>query len=267
VLIATGAKQDRYDKTKWHTARGAISITGSKFMNWNMSFGGGGAIDLAMHLKNLSFKETVQWLWNHFPCAGSVPDHPLQPYSKLVLPAKNRGMLQRVKNYLLLQRRLSPPVIQSLIQSGTLYADKRGNAVFILLGKRNTPVGAELQGTGQRRWKGMAPGSRKDLGYFSVSPPTPEKIILCESAIDAISCFSLQNNCMCVSTAGARSNPRWLAGLISAGYEISCGFDADTTGDDRACSMMAQYPTIKRLRPSLHDWNDMLKADTTWKRG
>ena len=44
VLAATGGKRDPMDKAKWHTAKGAISITGMKFMNWNQGRGGGGAI-------------------------------------------------------------------------------------------------------------------------------------------------------------------------------------------------------------------------------
>ena len=39
-------------------------------------------------------------------------------------------------------------------------------------------------------WRGMAPGSQKDLGYFSVQEQDATMVILCESAIDAISCLS-----------------------------------------------------------------------------
>ena len=70
--MAIGAKQDRYDKAKWHTAQGVISVTGCKFMNWDLGFGGGGAIDLVMHLMRLDFKETVKCLWNYFPNTGHV---------------------------------------------------------------------------------------------------------------------------------------------------------------------------------------------------
>ncbi len=42
------------------------------------------------------------------------------------------------------------------------------NAVFLLLGNQNTPVGAELRGTTDRPWRGLAPGSHKDLGGFAI---------------------------------------------------------------------------------------------------
>ena len=50
----------------------------------------------------------------------------------------------------------------TLITSGRLYADRRGNAVFLLLGKAGQPVGAELRGTSARVWRGMAPRLAKE---------------------------------------------------------------------------------------------------------
>ena len=85
-------------------------------------------------------------------------------------------------------------------------------------------------------------------------------IILVESAIDAISCFALYPQHRCISTAGSRPNPRWLAPLIGQGYRVYCGFDADPTGEAMAHAMIALHPTLQRLRPTRHDWNDVLKA-------
>jgi len=33
VLRACGARPDHYDKAKWHTAQGTLSVAGMKFMN------------------------------------------------------------------------------------------------------------------------------------------------------------------------------------------------------------------------------------------
>jgi len=53
--------------------------------------GGGGAIDLAMHLNNLDFKAAVEWLWDRFP----QPD-----LRESVLPSRDRYLseLARHKN-------------------------------------------------------------------------------------------------------------------------------------------------------------------------
>ncbi|WP_367278843.1 toprim domain-containing protein [Desulfobacula sp.] len=48
--------------------------------------------------------------------------------------------------------------------------------------------------------------------------------------------------------------------FIINGCKIYCGFDADKTGDTMTNKMINRYPSIKRLRPSKHDWNDVLQA-------
>jgi len=268
VLPLCGGRADRSDKRKWHTPAGVLSITGVKFMNWNCGVGGGGAIDLVMHVKHLDFKAAVDWLAEHFPEALPLPPPvPPTPRSAFQPPPSDPSKLGRVKDYLVAQRAIAPALLEPLVRSGTLYADIRANAVFLLLGKGNLPVGAELRGTSQRRWRGLAAGSQKDSGFFSIpaeprSAPlsTGRQVILCESAIDAISCFALHSQCRCLSTAGARPNPRWLRSLLDQGGEIYCGFDADPIGDDMARAMITLHPTVKRLRPSQHDWNDVLKA-------
>jgi hypothetical protein len=258
VLRETGAQRDRSDKAKWHTPKGDISITGMKFMNWHQSCGGGGAIDLAMHLNDLDFKRAVAWLQRHF----SIPPdfEPTQAPRRLILPPPDRSKLSAVKHYLVHERAITPSLTDSLIASGKVYADGRANAVFLLLGKQNAPVGAELRGTGPQRWRGMASGSQKDLGYFSVEATDATRVILCESAIDAISCWLLHPGSLCLSTSGARPNPRWLPVLLSRCLTVYCGFDADDTGDVMAEQMIRLYPSVRRLRPSQHDWNDVLKS-------
>lgn len=260
VLLLTGAQRDRYDQAKWHTHRGSLSVTGQKFMNWKQAVGGGGAIDLVIHLHNLSFKAAVQWLWFHFPKPPPQQQTRPHPAPNLELPPEDPRRLSRVTQYLVHQRNLPLSLVQPLINSGRLYADNRGNAVFLLLGKHNQPVGAELQGTTLRPFKGMAPGSCKDRGYFSIPAPGAITIVLCESAIDVISCQVIHPQFLCLSTSGARSNPHWLIHLIQRGYHVFCGFDADPTGDNMAQAMIALHPSIKRLRPQRKDWNDILKS-------
>jgi hypothetical protein len=165
-----------------------------------------------------------------------------------------------VTRYLIGERRIPSVLVDRLIGSGALYADDRANAVFLLLGKKQAPVGAEVRGTGPHPWRGMAPGSSKNLGFFSVRHARAHAIILCESAIDAISCFALHTGRWCISTAGARSHPAWLPAIIRHGLPLYCGFDADPTGDNMAAAMIAGHRSVHRLRPPRHDWNDVLTS-------
>lgn len=296
VLRCWGAARDPQDKSRWRTGRGPLSVTGSKFFNWQDGHGGGGAIDLVMHLSGWDAKQAVEWLWHHdgdgqvagkSPAPASDSSFALTPSrprgdrhqdfkpddsspSQLRLPAASPAKLERVRRYLRQQRCLSAKILASLIAEGKLYADGRGNAVFLMVaGKPNRPIGAELRGTGNRVWRGLAPGTHRDAGYFWIGRPDSQRIVLCESAIDAISCFQLQTQppdtqlpgeCICISTAGVRPDASWLGPLLARGYAIYCGFDTDEAGEAASRQMMNRHPSIQRLRPSQHDWNETLTA-------
>jgi len=272
VLTFRGAIRDRHDRSKWDTERGPLSVTGPKFRNWQQEQGAGGAIDLVMHLADVDVLTAVRWLEQHLavsPLAARQPAaHPsaspsaVPPgHGPLRLPVPDQRLLDRVRQYLSGRRALSVSLLEPLIQSGKLYADRRANAVFVLVaGKENRPVGAELRGTGPRVWRGMAPGTRKDLGFFWIGAPSSRSIVLCESAIDAISCYQMHSEHICISTAGVRANPPWLRTLLARGYQLHCGFDDDSPGDAAASQMIALHPAVQRLRPPAHDWNDALTS-------
>jgi hypothetical protein len=298
VLTSWGAVRDRQDTSRWRTPRGPLSVTGTKFYNWHTGQGGGGAIDLVMHLGGWDARQAIGWLGRELgghaaePAAASIrcpwrsptpstrratrseenrdtlTPHPR--HQPLRLPTPSLADLPRVRRYLTQERCLSETILDSLMDEGKVYADARGNAAFLMVaGKPNRPIGAELRGTGDRRWRGLAPGTRKDAGYFWIGHPGARRIVLCESAIDAISCCQLQtllpgaplpDPCLCISTAGVRPDAPWLRPLLARGYEVYCGFDADESGDTASRQMIARHRMIQRLRPSQHDWNDVLTA-------
>jgi len=260
VLPLCGAQPDPDDRRRWRTPAGTLSLTGAKFMNWTQGAGGGGAIDLVIHLRRLDFKGAVDWLAGQFP--QPLPLEPVTPpaSAQLQLPLPVPSQLPRVGDYLMAQRRLPASLVHALSAAGSLYADARANAVFLLRDDHHRPVGAELRGTTPTPWRGLAPGSRKDLGCFALPIEPRSTVVLCESAIDAISCFALHPGYRCLSTAGARPDPSWLRPILDQGCQVYCGFDADPTGDTMANALIALHPSVLRLRPSHHDWNDVLKA-------
>ena len=272
VLQERGANRDRCDRHRWHTDRGVVSITESKFFNWQEQTGGGGAIDLAMHLGRMEADAAVAWLEERFaiptppaasPHASAAQTVRSRTPRTLHLPEPDRAQLDRVRGYLTEQRGLSLEIIEPLIESGRIYADRRANAVFLMVaGKPNHPLGAELRGTGPQVWRGLAKGTRKDAGYFWVGHTSSTELILCESAIDAISCHQIhaarEIATICISTAGVRSRLPWLEPLIHRGYTIRCGFDDDDAGNRASNSLLRNYPSLKRFIPSAHDWNDVL---------
>lgn len=260
VLRAHGARLDPKDKTKWLSQAGSIVVTDTKFMNFSHAVGGGGAIDLAMHLRGVPFTEAVAWLMDQFPNTLDVNEtkRPRSSRTNFILPKYDEQNISRVIQYLTLQRGLPMRLLEHLIQTERLYADGRANAVFVLRGKENMPVGAELRGTTEISWRGLAVNSKKDLGYFCLRARDANELVLVESAIDAISYFTLNRSRTCISTTGARPHPKWLASLVSKGLQIYCGYDSDATGETMAQAMSKTYPTIRRIRPEKKDWNDVL---------
>jgi hypothetical protein len=274
VLIRWGAQRDRRDRNQWRTRRGSLSVTGAKFFHWHSRQGGGGAIDLVMHLGELEADAAVEWLERHCVSApasttstSASSQRPAASSSgarELRLPLANRAQLECVRRYLIERRGLAADILQPLISAEKVYADGRGNAVFLMVaGKANRAIGAELRGTGERVWHGLAPGTRKDAGYFWVGDKGARKIVLCESAIDAISCFQLhsmqlQTPCICISTAGVRPDAPWLSVLLARDYHLYCGFDSDDPGERASCQMITRHRSIRRLRPPALDWNDAI---------
>jgi hypothetical protein len=187
VLTSWGAVRDRRDKSQWRTPRGPLSVTGIKFFNWHDCQGGGGAIDLVMHLSGWDAGRAIDWLSRHlgsgsanasstanataaginspsastsgrswWPSSGCDDD-----LKQLRLPAASLANLPRVHRYLTQQRGLAASILAPLIEAGKLYADGRGNAVFLMVaGKAQRAIGAELRGTGKQVWHGLAPGTR-----------------------------------------------------------------------------------------------------------
>jgi hypothetical protein len=62
VAYELGLDPDPKDKHKWQHENHIINITGSKFYDWQHLKGGGGAIDLVMHVNSCDFKQAVAWL-------------------------------------------------------------------------------------------------------------------------------------------------------------------------------------------------------------
>ena len=261
VLEELEATPDPRDSAKWRTAQGTLSVSGAKFINWNQGIGGGGAIDLVMHVRQVGFGQALDWLERRFAGITPAQGQATPGAPKLALPAPMTQNWPRVEHYLLEERKLPEALLTPLVQCGIIYADIRANAVFLLVRSDAAAVGAELRGATALAWRGMALGSRKDDGFFSIpaNATSGQAIVLCESAIDAISCHALHPAYRCLSTSGARPAPAWLSALVAPGQPIYCGFDADPTGDAMAQRMRAVHRSIGRLRPAAKDWNDLLR--------
>jgi C-terminal domain on Strawberry notch homologue/P-loop containing NTP hydrolase pore-1/Toprim-like/Protein of unknown function (DUF3991)/MutS domain I len=282
VAEQLGLQQDKHDKHKWRDESHIISINQGKFKDWVNDAGGGGAIDLVMHVQQSDFKTAVAWLAGRSftPVAAMPMTEPPQAEARpLQLPEPNEENWLDVRNYLTITRGLPEDSVDHLHQQGLIYADKHQNAVFCRhqeqrsgeLWTRGDVTGASLRGTQGESFHGLAPGSERDAGYFWLRSGTEEvkRVVLVESAIDAISLAVLERekspNAMTVylSTDGSGALPtEVLQQAIAQGGQVLVAFDADKAGEKMAWRVAAAVPGVKRMVPAVgKDWNDRLLAE------
>ena len=260
VLEAAGAGRDPKDRNNWRTEVGRITLTGQKFFNHDSRKGGGGAIDLAMHLRNCNFREAVAFLENLPETSQTMTD---EREIKSVVPAPAPENWQAVRRYLVEVRCLDMKIVDDLHSTGVVYADKYRNAVFL----SETGKGAELRGTGTRSFHGY----RGEKGPF-VLPGDPEFVAFCESAIDAVSFKLLQHpkyDPTVYSFAGGAKNliQRCALGLVERGCRnIFAAFDDDKAGEEFFEILFDALPEnscIGLFPDGFKDWN----AELIWRSG
>jgi C-terminal domain on Strawberry notch homologue/Toprim-like/P-loop containing NTP hydrolase pore-1/Protein of unknown function (DUF3991) len=279
VAEQLGLQKDRYDKNKWKTAQHIISINDGKFYDWLAEKGGGGAIDLVMHVQDCSFKTAVEWL--------SGQPFQQQPMTEsevrsLELPQPDPATWSNVRQYLVDTRGLRTDWIDHLHARGLIYADDRSNVVFLRHALqaewvRGEATGANLRGTHpEQAFFGLAPGTVREEGWFWLrsSEGDIQRIILVESPIDALSLALLEREkrpdaepTIYLSTDGAGAIPlEILRTHLEQGKPVIAAHDTDAAGEKFAWRLAQALPGIKRMAPACgKDWNDRLLAEKQGK--
>lgn len=174
-----GLQQHRYDKHKWKSEAHIISINDEKFYDHLASKGGGGAIDLVMHVLECDFQDAIAWLDGRSRYAIFEPNSrpPLRSRhtQKELVKAPACNIMDEskwfdVKQYLTQKRELPELLVESLHQQAIIAADFRRNAMFFRYGLdenfcRGEANGASLRGT-EGDFKGLTPLTQRDAGYF-----------------------------------------------------------------------------------------------------
>ncbi|MBW4638599.1 MAG: plasmid recombination protein [Gloeocapsa sp. UFS-A4-WI-NPMV-4B04] len=278
VVYELGLDPDPKDKHKWQHENHIINITGSKFYDWQYLKGGGGAIDLVMHVNGCNFKQAVAWLNDR--CGESATLEAVtykareiiqteQPHP-FIAPTPNADKWQQVKTYLTRERRLPSSLVDNLHDLELVYADNKQNAVFIRRDlDEQTITGASLRGTAgtENTFKGLALGSKRSKGWFHFkfggqSDDQIQRAVLVESPIDAMSFAVLDRTdsrkTIYLSTDGAGQVPlEFLRQLPNKSVIVA--YDNDNSGNLMTLNVMEQLPNCVRKLPQATDWNEELK--------
>jgi len=294
TIQTLGGAQDRYDTHKWRVNDEHISINGERFYNHDRQQGGGGSIDLVMHVIGYSFTQAVAYL-NHEAgpelAVAAAAQHGARERTAqaeeiiergerapFMQPARDEDRWPQVRAYLVEQRGIPRGMIDELHERGTIYADGRSNAVFLRTDAEGQAVGASLRGTlPGSEFQGLAYGSRRDEGHFSFTIGTPERYSapqyhITESPIDALSRAALiqrageRGEYVFLSNDGHGELPkRQIEEGLARGALVHCGFDNDAGGHKLWAQVKEAYPraeAIVRERPpaGAKDWNDALRT-------
>lgn len=263
-----------------------IVVTGSKFKDFKADQGalGGGAIDLTMHLIGCDFRRAIEVLAHDFPAAvaGAVRSHHFLRAAEETAAAKaaprrlgfaelrarfaepTAAKLATVRRYLVEERMLPEALVDRVIASGDLWANKWGSCVFAHRGMSGEIEGCSIRATlGSFRQTLGA----KNSAWFLIGSPlgSAGRLVLTESAIDALSYEALG---LCdardavVSTAGQTGSDDFLV----LGKPLVLAQDADDAGDLQAEEIrnaaVLSGLSVERRRPTRgKDWNEELIYD------
>lgn len=280
-----GLTQDTKGDFRWKGGGHIINIDDSKWYDFSPSVnkGGGGAIDLVMHVMGCKFKEAIATLNDRFGeslMERAVTHHAreqaaeiarTEPTPQFVPPVEDETNWQAVYNYLTQKRGLSENLVQHLHTSGLVYADSQQNAVFLMRGLDGETTGAFLRGTRgeDNTFMGYATGTKRTEGWFYIrwgGQPSDEiqRVVLCKSPVDALSFAMLeveallempQQRTMCIAADSVRSVPVEFLKNIPT---VVAAYDNDAAGDETAQAIMELFPLSCRVRPQAKDWNQEL---------
>ncbi|MEO1764412.1 MAG: DUF3991 and TOPRIM domain-containing protein [Cyanobacteria bacterium J06629_18] len=285
---------------RWKGHGCIININSEKFHDFapGVNSGGGGAIDLVMHVNSCNFKQSIAWLNDRFGEEGmqravahrakiqANVDVKLQRSPQFVKPRDDVSQWNAVYNYLTIKRGLPPNLVNALHEQGIVYADEHQNAVFAMRSfsgvdrskqlqsvknASNSTVGAFLRGTrGENNsFMGYAIGTKRSQGSFYVDlggqvGDEIQRVVLCKSPIDALSYLTLEQ------TALEKAPQQKTIYLVSDSTrnlpvtklkdipEVIAAYDKDSAGNQLSRDIQKLLPQTTIKQPIEKDWNQQL---------
>lgn len=265
IAYGLGLEPDS-NRRRWHNDHHQLVITGTKFYAPTVAKGGGGAIDLVMHIEQCSFTEAIQWLSNHHGKTAALSlvqqqatqvleEHPDQPF---LLPTPEPLQWQPLREYLRHQLNIPAPLVDQLHQEGIVYSHK-GALVAVRRSLEGEVNGASIFHLPDLKAV-LVENSRLTQGWFHFTrggKPEQEvqQIVVTQSAIEAMAYCTLnpprQKN-LYLSTDDSTSIPQLLKG-----QDTSMVIAMERSERGRAISQLIQqdYPQAVIVEPiQAADW-------------
>ena len=237
--------------------------------------GGHGILDYLIKVEKMPFREAMDTVSGNTQTIAVIQQTMEQPKS-LVLPEK-AGIPLRLYDYLCRKRGIDSGIVNTLLQEGKLFEDKRGNVVFVGFDEHDKARFASLRGTyGDCRFRMDCAGSDKRYGFNMVFSPS-ERLYIFESPIDAMSHASLEIAATGDKNIWTRHSRLSIAGTSDTALpfflnqhntvkELAFCLDNDPAGREASETMARKYTEkgyCTRIEfPKGKDFNNDLQAHT-----
>ncbi len=264
-LIARGEPLARDGKGYYHKIHDSIKIYNNMYC-WNSKGSKGNSLSFLQEFYNMPFLEAIKELTGE-QSRQVVPLVAQNQAARILVMPDKADNVKRVIAYLLQTRRINKPALKLCFDQHLIYQDTNGNTVFRMTNDIGEVVGAEIRGTGQQPFKGIAAGSKLGYGFNIKLGAELNRMIVFESSIDLLSFITLNyeklNGRLLVSMAGLKEQTLInMAKLHNIPLnKVCCCVDQDGAGRQFADDMRGKHGTNTYLPPielNVKDWNEML---------
>lgn len=241
--------RDDHDEIKWMEK-------GGKYQR--------GAINLTMHLADVSYTDAVRLLLEHYDNFAIAAEQTAQFAKQVLTDVKSLRMeplnpplpvienWPRLRKYLTDVHGLPSKFIDWLHQRNLVYADKQSNAIF-----PKKKGGAFILGTSDKPFY-RTYGS-KTQGHYVIEGSGD--IWLCESALNAISIKAHSSEAHIIALGEALLNPSGIS--LPTGRKIILAFNLDSKGRRFREDALKIWPAAKTINPpSGKDWSFALQNNS-----
>lgn len=279
VLEAHGFVARDPGRIQWISGSRMIEITGQSYFEPSKGAIGSGAVDLASRLAGLDGVEVLPWLTNLLRGVHSkTPSKPagdLRPRT-LRLPVRDEARLPLMHQSLVRGLGIADSLVRALIKVGRLYPDEQGRAIALMRNFEQMAVGAEIirvhpDGGASIQF---AHGSVRAEGTFFINGTDPHsRIVIVESALEALAYVSLKPRDSAISIAGAFNHDlidRLGEQLVDRSAPVFAGHGTSPL------SMMAAKPLHARFgwahlspstfNPAAKSWMELLQLQRQGQR-
>jgi hypothetical protein len=274
VAAALCLESDDKPRPSWRHQGHQIRINGSQFYDWDETQmkGGGGAIDLVMHVLRSDFKTAVAWLTDRFDetavqiagryHAQMVAQEAEKPGFAAPDEAPEQWPVVRAD---FVSQQLPGALIDQLHEQGLLYADEAGATIFLQrdLVTRSVTGAYRVSGDG---FGGTMLGSDRAKGRFywlrgGAATDAVQQVVVGQTPIDVLALGLMEPmpkvRTMYLSADGVLPLV-YLRGFVAKRVRVAMNRDA--LGERLAQEAREGLPQVKQMQPEGLDWVESLRV-------